>query len=185
MKKTQEGLKIYGSLPKVLQRDKSILVLSVSLLAIRDGVAYADSLKLYADTFPNGPSLTLMMIDYYIVKEDYPKACASIDAIEKEVGHDPVLSALRSGIALTQVHYEEALSFAEQALSADPTLEDAHWSAIPASLHEDFSSMLSHLVSFRDSFDHEFDPKEFRNEELYQKFMASSEAITFFGDPIE
>ena len=131
-RKVEEGLKIYESLPKVLQRDKSILVLWASLLAICDEVAYADSLKLYADTFPDGSSFTLMMIDYYFVKEDYPKAFASIDAIEKEVSHEPVLSALRSGIALTQVHYEEALSFAEQALSANPTLEDAHWSAIPA-----------------------------------------------------
>ena len=187
-RKVDEGLKIYNALPEAPQKEKSVMIMWTSLLAIRDEDerAYAEALKLYADTFPNDPSLTLMMVDYHIVTEDYPSAFAALDTIEEDVGPDPALDVLRSNIALTQTDHEKALRLAERALSADPTFEDAHWSAIAAaSPLENYACMLAHLLPLRDTFDYEFDPAALRAEELYQKFMESPEAESFFGNPIE
>ena len=179
-----EGLAAYESLIPELQLEKSVMIMRMQLLAVRekDEGRYVEAMKTYAETFPNDPSLAIMMVDYHLLREDYDKSLASIDALEKEVGADPALDILRANISFAAGNYEQAIRCAEAALTKEPTLEDGHWTAISsASVLADYDRMAKHLTALRDTFDYEFDEEELRANEDYQTFMNTPQASAFFG----
>jgi predicted Zn-dependent protease len=78
-----------------------------------------------------------MSVDYFVLRNDYEKAFAAIDALPITIANDPFLDVLRAEILVKARRFDEAKTAAEAASEAEPSLIDAYWIQVRISLEQD------------------------------------------------
>ena len=69
---------------------------------------------------PNDPASDLQLIGYYWFKRDYDKVFAAIERLDKSLGGDPYLDAMKARILFEMKKFKEARDSAEKAIKEDP-----------------------------------------------------------------
>lgn len=95
----QEVLSIYRSLPEDVQKFKYVMM--VRMLAASkspQNMEYLTAMEEFRARFPNDPSMLLMSIDYYLLKNQFDQTIKTIDKLDKNVGGDPHLDQLRLAV---------------------------------------------------------------------------------------
>lgn len=135
--KPKEALQIYFELPQTLQKDKTFLLLrTIYASQVGNNKEYEDAMKTYQKNFPNDPSVDLVVLDAYVLTKKYGAAIQSINRIDKSVGGDPYLSALRANVYVLDGKLGPAKESAQKAVAAEPGLVEGYWSLVSVALVE-------------------------------------------------
>ena len=95
----QEALQLLDTLPASMRDDRTPLMLRVlwnGQLRLPD--AQQAALKRYRELYPEASNINLMSIDAYRMSGDTQRALAAIDRLDRSVGGDPYLAALRATV---------------------------------------------------------------------------------------
>ena len=125
---------ILKNVDEKLRRQKVVVLTSVHLTkATRDRrklrTALIDVDKYYSDE----PLYSLMLLDYYFPSRKYEQAMQALLSLQSTLGvQDSAMSARLSAASLVNGNAEDALSYADQAVTIEPGLELGWWSALRA-----------------------------------------------------
>lgn len=121
---------ILSNLPPRWQKQKSIMqmrIMAANGVAAQKmqagkpiGNAYRQAVEAFQTTFPKADNLSLLLMDYHFLKQDYPKTAKAVDQLDQQVGGDPYLNLIRAKIAIGQNDAEAARGFVETLIKALP-----------------------------------------------------------------
>src|SRR5690606_37299958 len=95
----QQALVIYHELPETLQTDKTLLLVRIIAAArAEDWDDYASAIDVFKQRYPDEAAVDLMSIDVLVRDKKFDEIQAAIDRIDKAVGGDPHLDAVRASI---------------------------------------------------------------------------------------
>lgn len=95
----KSALEALTSVSETLRQEKIYGVFELNIRShLEDGEAYLEAMKRYQEKFPNDPSVNLISIDYFILKEDYTGALTAVNELGRKVGGDDFLSLFRGNI---------------------------------------------------------------------------------------
>jgi hypothetical protein len=122
------------------------------------------------------PALSLTLLDYYLLKGDYPRAYAAVDRLDDVTGGDAALTNLRSGIALHQGDTAASVRHALAAISQDPGYEDTYWNLMLAGARAgDYAAAMEGVRGLEGRFGYEFSEDELSKHEDFSGLVASKE----------
>lgn len=99
----------------------------IARLEIADGLGpdeFEEAITEYETLFPNDESLNLLLINAYIIRQDFEKALEAIDKLDKLVGTDPVLNYHRALCYNNMEQQQKAIEKMEVLLKDMPTFEE-------------------------------------------------------------
>ncbi|MGC4118697.1 MAG: hypothetical protein QM765_29895 [Myxococcales bacterium] len=176
--KHAEALKKWKELPEPIRMTRGALLLRLQMGQGLGESEYQDALKAIAERFPNDPSLALALVDRHMAVKDYAAVLADLDAVERAVGGDPYLAAMRAPSLSALGKHAEAKAGLAKAMEAEPTLVDLWWSAIAVALEQkDHGEVLRLLVEVESKFDLELG--DLQDLPDYADFVRSKEYETF------
>jgi tetratricopeptide (TPR) repeat protein len=129
----------YRQLSQKFQRDNGVLIMHMQVLMQQGEPAekdYLAAMEKFRKLYPDDAAIDLISVDYYFLKKQYDEAARAVHRFEKAIGGDPYLGALRGNMLLEAKRYGEAREVSEQAIKAEPTLENAYRIRVRVSLHE-------------------------------------------------
>ena len=132
--KPQDAVAYYKSLPLEVQNQKSIKIQYLMATMKLDEKQYLAAIDDYEKQFPGDPSLDLVSIDGFLLKQQNDKALATIERLSKSLGGDPYIDGMRGTLLLRVNKPDEAEKVGREAMKADPTLEGGYDAVIGASL---------------------------------------------------
>lgn len=145
-----EALEQFMTFPEDLRNDRNFLMIRMSIASSIGGDAYTEALGAIATQFGDDPTMALVLLDHYVLGEDFEAAHGALDSLDERVGGDPYLDVLRSGIWFSAGDSERARATARSALERDASLLDARWSLIGIELaaqnHEATAQALDEIV---------------------------------------
>jgi predicted Zn-dependent protease len=167
-------LAIYRQLPEELQLDKSMLLIRYQAAVNLGEEALTATLSDFRTHHPHDVGVDFMLIDYYVLKQDYANALQSVDRLDGAVGGDPYLDTLRAELTLRQGNQAEALQLAERAAAAAGDLPGPRFTLIAVLLAaKDYARTLAEMRELEQRF-----PVEFGNlheNPVYADFVKSKE----------
>lgn len=148
----QQMIKVYESMPQSVQEERSVMsIVMTAYISTGDEKKYETMLEQYNAMHRAASNRELMMIDLCIYREDFGEAMKMIDGLDRRVGGDHYLDALRSNIAYMAGGYKKATAFIDRGIQNDPRIEDFYWTSIEQAISEKdwprVSLMLDGLVS--------------------------------------
>lgn len=125
------ALQIFASLPPGLQTDKNVLLVRFRAASNSDRddlymAAMSDVLK----HLPGDPCAEFMAIDYYLMRNEFAAALASIDQVDRWVGGDGYLNVMRAGIHAANEDLEGMRRAGLAAVEGAPEMVDGYWTMI-------------------------------------------------------
>lgn len=113
-------LSLYKQLPSELRTMKAVMLYRVMASGrVGDDSLYVDAIRDFRNQYPKDASLNLLLIDYYVLKKDYPAALKSIDALDKQLGGDPFLDSHRAGVHRLAGNESKARELEQRAATAN------------------------------------------------------------------
>ncbi|QEL15177.1 hypothetical protein [Limnoglobus roseus] len=134
--KAGEAMVVYRRLPDVLRKDKDTQLIALgAALAISDE-AHVREIEAYQQAHPDDPNLDLISLDLYLLTRQHKQSLKALAAIEKTVGGDPCVDAIRATVLAETGRFAEARTAAERAIREEPTLTEAYWARIAVAIGE-------------------------------------------------
>ncbi len=87
-------------LPPKVQQEKLIMISKLMTAGEIGDNAFLETFEEYRRLFPNDPSLDLLSIDYYIIRQQKDKAIETIERLKNYVGGDPFLDKMIAGVKI-------------------------------------------------------------------------------------
>lgn len=168
-------LELYEKLD-TFKRDRATQVMRLQAACSIADAAMLDQVSgEYLKAYPDDISGSFLMIDGYTVLEQYDKAMASVDVIDKSVGGDPYLEFLRANLYVLMKDDASAKKHLEAGLSVEPQLEElanrmADF-AITEANNAEIKRWLLHLEKY---CGYEFND-DLNNAEAFGEFKKSAE----------
>jgi tetratricopeptide (TPR) repeat protein len=172
VEKYQEALDIFQGLPDRLQSDKTALSMRIQAARRLGGKPYDDAVIAYRKDFRSERNMDLIMIDAYSAHKLYDKVLASIDGLEKTVGGDPYLDALRAKAYLQKGDLAAAKRCGRKSLAGEPDLPATYLCLLAISLQEKkFADTSALLTTMREKFPRRMPKPE--NDPAYAQYLGS------------
>lgn len=172
--KAEEAMKVYDSLSQKTQGEKIVQVARVIAAVRLDPATYAKVLEDYRKRFKNDPTIDLVSVDAHLLRGDEKEAMAAIDRIDKAVGGDPYLDVMRGSFYVSQNKFDQAKSFGQKAVKAEPGLFQAYDTLLTVSLkQQDHPETARLLTVFEDKFGLNFGDGTFGNDPDFKPFTQS------------
>ena len=144
----------YDAFPSELQRIKIFAVAAITAaVELDDTKRYERLMSQYRQWYPDDPSLNLLLIDFYAVKNMPKEMLATIDRLDEAVGGDPFLNLLRAQVSLGEENWKEARELATKVIEQVPDAEYSYWTVFDAAFAErDFDMAVEMLKVLHDKF---------------------------------
>ncbi|AXY75295.1 hypothetical protein D3H65_15460 [Paraflavitalea soli] len=119
---------LYKELPAVLKQTKLFQMMYVQIAAGLGNDEYLKAMTDYKKSYPNAANVYLLMIDAYILKEEYDNALQAVNQLDSLINKDPFLDYYRgliykmTGNKAKQLEHFESLNASMPGFS-DGTLE--------------------------------------------------------------
>ena len=178
---TYLALKLLNELPSPLLNERFVRGMELQVLSgmPEKEKEYIAAMENLMKTFPEDPSLKLLMLDFYRLKKDTKKVFALLDEIEAEVGVDPYHEILRGSLYLAEEDYANAQKCAWSSISADATVKEAWLIILDAGLKgKDHRSVASALSAMHSDFGLELGDSAYKDP-IYEEFFKSPEGKAF------
>ena len=142
----RSALTLFHGLPEELKSNKVFQLIAIQAAQQLDEETYLAELDRFRKAHPNDPAADLLMIDYYTIKMDYDRAGESLDRLDRAVGGDAYLVAVKAALYSEAGRPKDARAAYEKAIAADPKLDIAYSGLISITLEEkDFAATLKWL----------------------------------------
>jgi len=173
--KPQEAMQYYDQLGN-LKKDRIVQVTRLQVVSGLDDVKLLDQVcSEFLERFPNDIAGDLFMIDAYITMDQYDKALAAVDRIDRNVGGDPYLCLIRGNLKSMQGDRAAAQAELLKGIEADPTLTDiANALADHALQDNDFAALKRWLLHLEKYCNYEFND-DLNNAAEFEAFKKSAE----------
>lgn len=181
---------ILKNVDEKLRRQKVVVMTSVHLTkATRNRrklrTALIDVDKYYSDE----PLYSLMLLDYYFPSRKYEQAMQALLSLQSTLGvQDSAMSARLSAASLVNGNAEDALSYADQAVTIEPGLELGWWSALRAgTAMRQYDKAVAALDELEKTFGYTLGPEAFEKDPAMSDLLLSEEYETWFDnrEPVE
>jgi hypothetical protein len=176
---------ILKNVDEKLRRQKVVVMTSVHLTkATRNRrklrTALIDVDKYYSDE----PLYSLMLLDYYFPSRKYEQAMQALLSLQSTLGvQDSAMSARLSAASLVNGNAEDALSYADQAVTIEPGLELGWWSALRAgTAMRQFDKAVEALDELEKTFGYTLGPEAFEKDPAMSDLLLSEEYETWFDN---
>ena len=170
-------LEIYETLPARVRHSRVMLAGRVAAAATLDSMD--DYMSAMADLHTHhgdDPTLSLALVDYYILTGDYDSAYRAVDRLEHSTGGDAAVTNLRSGIALYAGDNATSIRHARQAISEDPDYENPYWNLMTAgSRAGDFKTAMEGVLALQRRFGYELSEDALMASGEFSGLLASEE----------
>ncbi|QDT66240.1 hypothetical protein [Calycomorphotria hydatis] len=163
----------YKELPQSLQDEKGVIVNVLSKVNPETGGdIYIELAERYKTLYPNDPSLSMVLLDYYVYKKDYKNLQLQFDKLSTALDGDAYIEAQRAYYLIVEGKTEEALAAAELSRERDPRLVDTQMAVCDALLHNgDFERMVTEMIRFEQEYEWEW--SDLTEVERYEEFIKS------------
>lgn len=176
----QTVLDLYDTLPDSLKKEKASMLVRLQAAAQVDDTLYSNAIADFRSLYPNDPSLDLLSIDYYVLKEDFAESIACVDRLD-ELVKDPYLNTVRARVLVAAGDFPAARRAAQQAVDDMPDNENVHWSMLDVLLTEGkFDEMVDWMNKMEQQFQLEWfdlgsvpEYAEFVKSPAYQRWIQS------------
>ena len=179
-RQVERYIDIINGLNERLARQKVIVLTSVQLTKqIRSRRLQRTALTFMAKYHPQEPLFSLMLLDFYFPTRQYEEALTSLlrlyDRLDVE---DAAMEARLSAATLVMGNTQDAEAHAEKALSLEPGLELAWWSALRSrAALDDYPRAVEALTRLENEFGYELEPDAL-NKDPGLKGLLASEAYS-------
>lgn len=113
------------------------------------------SIQEYQDRFPKDPSFEFIMLDKYVLEEEYEKALAAVDVIEDFIGEDDYLHYQKGLMHQLLKNYETAAGEMRTAIRQRPNEELYYWELIAIlEWQEDYVGCIKVLKQLQKEFNY-------------------------------
>ncbi len=164
----------FVDLPDDFRRQKSFMIMHVTIAARLSDELYFEAMEAFGEQYPEDPAWLLMAIDFEYLREDYDAVIMTLDKLNRHLGGDPLLVAMKANALAAKGDYRRAKKYALAAREAEPGLEESYWSLISiAIVEEDFQIIADELEALKAVFGYEFDPEVLAVDEFYSDFCMS------------
>jgi hypothetical protein len=168
-------LEVYRTLPDHVRNSR---VLLTSRIGVASAAGNEDEyLSAMSDLHANqgdDPTLSLALVDYYLLTGDYSRAYEAVDRLDEYTGGDVALTNLRAGIALYEGDNPASVRYARQAIAQDVGYEDPYWNILVAgSRAGDYEAAMEGLRELEARFGYEFTRDELMASEDLSRLAAS------------
>lgn len=134
--KFAEVLKGYDALPDAVKKVRSVQTMRLRAASEVSDKQYAAAIDDFRALYPKDPSVDFVLIDGYVLRKQFDKAIACVDATEKLVGNDPYLNIVRGNVYLQAGALDKARAAAKAAIDVDKSMMDAFWLRVNISLRD-------------------------------------------------
>lgn len=147
----REGLDDFRKLPAELQKNKALQIMAIMAAGgTGDDNDYLTEMERFRKNHPNDPAGEIVSIDYHLLKKEYDEMLKSIDRLDKSLGGDPYLDAIKASALIQAGRLKEARAAAEKAIKDAPKLPQAYWARTAVAAkekdHDDTLKCLKMLV---------------------------------------
>jgi hypothetical protein len=137
---------------------------------------YLEIMEKIRTRFPGDPCVNMISIDYFTLRNRYDEALEAISLVEKSVGGDPYLRAIRASTLVLAKRLEEAAIEIEGAIREDAGEQDWYWIRVTISLQErKHGETLAWLKRITETFSIELDGEAIATSEEFTGFAKSPE----------
>jgi hypothetical protein len=173
-KQDRRVLDVYQRMPDSLKKRKDVLAMR---LQAAQRISNDETLRAIADFrkyYPDDVSADLIARVAFLSRKSYDQVLVGLDRIEKAVGGDAYLKALRANILRFQGKTEAAAKMAEAAMAEEPTLEQAYFVPLMLSLNKHDFAKTAEVLSAVETNCH-LKLEDLTNFPEYQEFVKSPE----------
>ena len=165
------------------QRFARLLKLQILSRIEEEPEAYTAALAKFRDDFPNDPSSPLLLLEYHSLSGESEKALGCIDELETQLGGDPFLHFMRAGALSALGRESEAIAGLQEAVVAEPEIEELRWALIQAALAAGENGIVAEtLRELRRDFEYQMSAEEIEGADEYRDFARSEEGKTLLGE---
>ncbi len=125
------------SLPIELKRSRNFLVMKVFAAANLDEDTHLAALAELDKFHGHDSSLTMMLLDYYLINNDFEKLDVAFKKLKSRYTDDASIMNLEANIQFTKGNSVRAMQLAEECLAKEPTLFDGHYTRLYLLINED------------------------------------------------
>lgn len=180
-------LEVYRTLPANLRNSRVMLTIRI---AAASGVGNHDEyLSAMSDLHANqgdDPTLSLALVDYYLLMGDFARAYQAVDRLDEYTGGDAALTNLRAGIALYEGDNPASVRYARQAIVQDVDYEGPYWNIMVAgSRAGDYKAAMEGVRGLETRFGYELSEDELVESEDLSGLVASEEWKSDRDVPVE
>ncbi|MBP9203006.1 MAG: hypothetical protein KBG28_03395 [Kofleriaceae bacterium] len=159
-----------------VRTSKFALRLDAAIAYGESEAAYLAAVDRFARAFPDDPALLLFSLDSFFLTEQYDRALAALDELDRQVGGDPYLETRRAAALRALGRHADAVAAARRCAKAEPTLEDC-WSALLEAQDAagDHAGVITTMGELQTRFAIEFAPEAMAADPAWAAFLASPE----------
>jgi hypothetical protein len=171
-------LEIRDAMSPQFQRQRVVVETSVQLARqVRKRRQMVAALQVMAEHFPEEPLYSLALLHYYFPSRKYEEAMQALLLLSDRLGFpDAAMDARLSAAALVLGNAQDAATYADRALSREPGLELAWWSALSArAALSDFAGCVAALQKLQGEFGYELGPEALQRNPGYAQLLGSAE----------
>jgi hypothetical protein len=174
-RKYGQWLEKYRDLPDNLKYSRIVLVTRALIAsATENGNEYRLALQDVNRYLGEDPSLSLMLIDHYLLERDYKAAHRALAKLDEYTGGDAAVDFLKANICLTEKNYTQSLRHAQMAVKKDANFEDAYLTLLVASLYsKQYEIAVQTMDRLEYNFGYIFDPEDISSLDGYEEFSKS------------
>jgi tetratricopeptide (TPR) repeat protein len=170
----QKQLDAYESLPDRLKKNSLLMFAHVQTAMKISDDAYGKVLAELAPLYQMNDNYALMLVDYYLINDEYEKAHQAIDKVTAKIGQEAGLDNLHASIALQNGDYKRTIGYARDGINREPSYEDNYWVLLDALVFsENYTDAVLVLNILEEGFNYRFDARQMATLEGYEDFSRS------------
>lgn len=171
----KEALAVFRGLPAELQRNKVFQLIAIQAAgSTGDEKEYLTELERFRKHHPNDPAGDLVSIDYHLIKKNYDEMFKAIERLDKALGGDPYLGAMRASGLADVGRFEEARAAADKAIKDAPNLPQTYWMrASVAAKSKDHKDTLNCLKMLVENVEPTLDPSNLQADDRFAEFVKT------------
>ena len=173
----RQYIKHYKKLNLSTRKNKIFCVIAVQLaMESDDDETYMWSMENLERFHGNDPSVSMLLIDYYYMKNEFAKVDEKMVQLQQKVGDkDSAIWWFRSEIAKTLGNLSKALDFAKRGIKAEPLYEETYWTLLDCYIVlKEYKNAAEMANKIENMFNVEIDDNSLMTVEGYSAAIRSS-----------
>jgi len=168
-------LQVYRTLPEEARNSRALLIGRQSAAGIvGDRQEYLNALQAMETHHGDDVTLSLFLLDYYVLQGDFRAARSMIDRLKRLTFDAPGIADIRAGVALRQGDAISAMTHARLAISLDPGFESPYWNLIRAGATAgDYQAAMKGVTGLRERFGYELSATDLMERGDFRKLVES------------
>ena len=171
---------IYKSFDSTQKKNWVIMIVSFNLANSSGDIDFYDEVLIDIEkNFANDPRASFVLIDYYILKQQYNEALACINKLSRIFDYkDAGLWHLTANTHLMQGNYQRSIKDAQQGINLEPDFEENYWTLLSAQVMSgDNANATDTIKNLEQRFDYLLIREALAQDEIFQEYINSPEYI--------